>query len=71
MIDRKELLGDLQKLLKKLEADLLERSESAEVPDVGRKLREEYTAAQAAERTARTMRTGAPTRSPRRPRPGC
>ena len=52
MIDRKPLLGDLQKLLPKLEADLLERSESAEVPDVGRKLREEYAAAQAADRTA-------------------
>ena len=42
MIDRKQLLSDLQALLKTLEADLLERSESAEVPDVGRKLREEY-----------------------------
>ena len=35
MIDRKQLLDDLQKLLPKVEADLLERSESAEVPDVG------------------------------------
>ena len=35
MIDRLALLSDLQKLLKTLEADLLERSESAEVPDVG------------------------------------
>jgi len=52
MIDRKQLLDDLQKLLPKVEADLLERSESAEVPDVGRTLREEYAAAQAAERTA-------------------
>jgi N-6 DNA Methylase len=54
MIDRKRLLGDLQKLLPKVEADLLERSDSAEVPDVGRKLREEYTAAQAADRTAQS-----------------
>ena len=52
MIDRKQLLSDLQALLKTLEADLLERSESAEVPDVGRKLREEYIEAQAANRTA-------------------
>ncbi len=55
MIDRKPLLGDLQRLLAKLEADLLERSESAEVPDVGRKLREEYVEAQAAERTAQSF----------------
>ena len=55
MIDRKALLDDLQKLLPKLEADLLERSESAEVPDVGRTLREEYAAAQAAERTAQNF----------------
>ena len=54
MIDRKQLLSDLQALLKTLEADLLERSESAEVPDVGRKLREEYTAALAADRTAQS-----------------
>jgi len=55
LIDRQALLSDLQKLLKKLEADLLERSESAEVPDVGRKLREEYTAAQSADRTAQNF----------------
>src|SRR5271157_2236370 len=54
MIDRKALLEDLQKLLPKIEADLFERSESAEVPDVGRKLREEYAAAQSAERTAQS-----------------
>ena len=39
MIDRSKLLSDLQKLLTKLEADLLERSESADVPDVGATLR--------------------------------
>ena len=55
MLDRKQLLSDLQGLLTKLEADLLERSESAEVPDVGRTLREEYAAAQAAERTAQSF----------------
>ena len=35
MINRQYLLTDLQALLKRLEADLLERSESDEVPDVG------------------------------------
>ena len=54
MIDRKQLLSDLQALLKTLEADLLERSESAEVPDVRRKLRQDYTAAQAVDRTAQS-----------------
>ena len=38
MIDRKPLLGDLQRLLAKLEADLLERSDSAELPQVGQTL---------------------------------
>lgn len=52
MIDRQQLLSDLQALLKRLEADLLERSESAEVPDVGQTLRSEYERAKAAERTA-------------------
>ena len=55
MIDRKPLLGDLQRLLAKLEADLLERSESVDVPDVGRALRDEYAAAQAADRTAQSF----------------
>jgi len=52
MIDRKALLDDLKKQLPTLEADLLERSESAEVPEVGEKLRADYAAARAAERTA-------------------
>ena len=52
MIDRKELLKDLQGLLRTLEADLLERSESSEVPEVGETLRGEYVKAQEAERTA-------------------
>jgi hypothetical protein len=52
MIDRQALLSDLQKLLQRLEADLLARSESAEVPEVGRRLREEYERAKKAQRTA-------------------
>ncbi len=52
MINRQALLSDLQALLKRLEADLLERSESAEVPEVGRTLRAEYERARQAERTA-------------------
>jgi len=52
MINRQALLSDLQTLLERLEADLLERSESAEVPDVGRTLRAEYERAKQAERTA-------------------
>lgn len=52
MIDRAALLTDLQKLLRRLEADLLERSESAEVPQVGESLRGEYQRAFAAQRTA-------------------
>ncbi len=54
MIDRLALLSDLRDLLKQLEADLLERSESAEVPDVGKALRAEYDRARAAERTAQS-----------------
>ncbi|EDL59261.1 BREX-2 system adenine-specific DNA-methyltransferase PglX [Gimesia maris] len=52
MINRSALLSDLQKLLKRLEADLLERSESADVPAVGETLRAEYEQARQAERTA-------------------
>ncbi|WP_278468323.1 BREX-2 system adenine-specific DNA-methyltransferase PglX [Gimesia maris] len=52
MINRSALLSDLQKLLKRLEADLLERSESADVPAVGETLRAEYDQARQAERTA-------------------
>jgi hypothetical protein len=52
MINRTALLSDLQKLLQRLEADLLERSESAEVPDVEKTLRGEYERAKTAERTA-------------------
>lgn len=52
MISRSALLSDLQALLKRLEADLLERSESTEIPDVGETLRAEYERAKQAERTA-------------------
>lgn len=52
MIDRVALLSDLQKLLQRSEADLLERSESADVPEVGTTLRAEYDRAKNAERTA-------------------
>lgn len=52
MINRSALLTDLQALLKRLEADLLERSESGDVPDVGQTLRAEYKRAKEAERTA-------------------
>jgi len=55
MIDRKTLLADLQRLLRDVEADLLERSESAEVPAVGAKLREDHAEARKAERTAQTF----------------
>jgi hypothetical protein len=52
MINRQTLLSDLQKLLQKLEADLLERSMSAEVPEVGVRLKEEHARATKAQRTA-------------------
>jgi len=54
MINRQALLSDLQSLLRTIEADLLERSDSAEVPEVGRWLREEYAKAKDAQRTAQT-----------------
>jgi hypothetical protein len=55
MIDRSTLLTDLQHLLGTIEADLLERSASSEVPDIGMKLRAEYASAQSAERTAQNF----------------
>ena len=55
MIDRAALLSGLQKLLKQLEADLLERSESAEVSEVGARLRQEFEQARQAERTAQNF----------------
>lgn len=55
MINRQQLLSDLQDLLKQLEADLLERSESADVAEVGNQLRAEYDRAKQAERTAHSF----------------
>jgi N-6 DNA Methylase len=52
MINRQTLLTDLQKLLQRIEADLLERSESTEVPEVPAALHAEYERAAKAERTA-------------------
>ncbi|PQO28931.1 BREX-2 system adenine-specific DNA-methyltransferase PglX [Blastopirellula marina] len=57
MINRQALLSDLQSLLKKLEADLLDRSKSSDVPEVGETLREEYARAKKAERTALNYET--------------
>jgi hypothetical protein len=54
MINRAELLSDLQRLLRTLEADLRERSDSNEVPEVGQTLRAEYQKAKDAERTAQS-----------------
>jgi hypothetical protein len=55
MIDRQKLLTDLQGVLETIEADLLERSDSSEVPDVGVTLRQEYAEAQEANRTAQSF----------------
>lgn len=55
MIDRITLLADLQGLLRTIEADLLERSNSKEVPEVGQWLAAEYAKAKKAERTAQTL----------------
>jgi hypothetical protein len=52
MIDRQALLADLQKILQRIEADLLERSESTEVTEVPAALHAEYEKAAKAERTA-------------------
>jgi hypothetical protein len=52
MINRQALLIDLQKFLQRIEVDLLERSESTEVPEVPAALHAEYEKAAKAERTA-------------------
>lgn len=52
MINRQALLADLQTFLQLVEADLLDRSESTEVPEVPAALRAEYEKAAKAERTA-------------------
>jgi hypothetical protein len=54
MVNRQQLLSDLQRLLRTLETDLLERSESGDVPEVGQALRAEYQKAKNAERTAQS-----------------
>lgn len=56
MINRQALLTDLQSLLRKLEADLLSRTDSSEVPEVGEWLRAEYQKAKDAGRTAATWK---------------
>jgi hypothetical protein len=55
MINRPQLLSDLQALLRKLETDLLARSEAAEVSEVDRTLRQEYDQAKKADRTAQSF----------------
>ena len=52
MIDRKALLSDLQSVLKDIEADLIARSDSDELPEVKSWLQTEYDTAKEAERTA-------------------
>jgi len=52
MINRKTLLEDLKKLVSRVEADLLARSEDSSVPEIGDRLRSEYDRARAANRTA-------------------
>ena len=52
MINRKELLSDLQAVLKTIEADLIARSDLDELPEVRDWLKAEYDAAKEAERTA-------------------
>ena len=53
MIDRKALLADLRRQLKRLEQDLAERAES--VPEMSSSLEAEYRAAREAERTGDTF----------------
>ena len=52
MINRKTLLEDLKKLVSRVEADLLARSEDSSVPEIGVRLKSEYDRARAANRTA-------------------
>jgi hypothetical protein len=55
MIDRTQLLSDLQTLVRQLENDLQERINSPEVPEVGERLQAEYQKAKKADRTAQTF----------------
>ena len=54
MIDRTALLNDLKRLVTRVEADLLARSEDSQVPEIVEVLRGEYDRARAAKRTADT-----------------
>ncbi len=54
MINRKTLLSDLQSVLRQLEADLIQRSSSPDVPEVGAWLQAEFAKASAAKRTVET-----------------
>jgi hypothetical protein len=54
MINRTALLEDLKRLVTRVEADLLARSEDADVPEIVEVLRGEYERARAAKRTADT-----------------
>ena len=54
MIDRTALLNDLKRLVTRVEADLLARSEDSQVPEIAEVLRGEYDRARAAKRTADT-----------------
>jgi len=55
MIDRAALLADLKRLVVSIQDDLRTRATSPDVPDVGRRLADEYARAQAARRTAATF----------------
>ena len=48
MIDRTALLNDLTRLVTRVEADLLARSEDSQVPEIAEVLRGEYERARAA-----------------------
>jgi hypothetical protein len=55
MINRAALLADLKRLVTTVQDDLRVRTSSADAPEVGRRLAEEYARAQAARRTAATF----------------
>jgi hypothetical protein len=55
MINRSALLADLKRLVTTVQGDLRARASSADVPEVGRRLADEYARAQAARRTAATF----------------
>lgn len=54
-IARSSLLKDLQVLLKKLENDLIDRSTSTEIPEIGLRLRSTYEQAKKAQHTAQSF----------------